>query len=109
MSFPIEWFALGVLAGYALGRLDSLLGAVRHRGFAAPDATPQVSSFFAKKLDNTPVPKPVSFSIDETKVVSQVDTDTFQKVTDTPLGNTTVVADDVNSAASRLAHLKGKL
>lgn len=108
MPFPIEWFVLGALAGYALGRLDSLVAFVR-RGGLTPDSGPPVSSFFAKKLDKPAVPlRSAAISIDETKVVSQVDTDMFQKVTDTPLGHKTVVADDVNAAASRLAELKGK-
>jgi hypothetical protein len=109
MPFPIEWFVLGALAGYAIGRLDSLIGLLRPSGPTPAESGPPVSSFFAKKHDKPLPPAPAPISIDETKVVSQVDTDMFQKVADTPLGSTTVVADDVNSAASRLAHLKGKL
>ena len=94
-----------LLLGYICGRLSCLTSTVK----AAPQG------FFAqnpankkRRVEDTTTADNVKIDIDERKVVSQINTDTMQKVTQTELGTKTAVADDINASVSRLAQLKGK-
>lgn len=91
--------------GYICGRLSHLTNSVKEapQGFfaqntvAKPRGTPATTATTAAKID-----------IDERKIVSQINTDTMQKVTHTELGTKTAVADDINASVNKLAQLKGK-
>jgi hypothetical protein len=76
--------------------------------------TPAPQGFFAQnpvaKRAAEPVaavPRP-SVEIDERKIVSQIETDTMQKVTQIELGTKTAVADDINVSVNKLAQLKSR-
>lgn len=95
--------------GYLVGRVDLLVSLTRKQESSQPQG------FFAinKPKQRDYVDEPESqlcnrIEIDERKVVSQISTDTIQKVTQIELGTKTTVADDVSGAAGRLAQLKGK-
>lgn len=90
--------------GYICGRLSHLTGSVKE----APQG------FFAQHPVSKPRPvqaaqaPAIKIDIDERKIVSQINTDTMQKVTQTELGTKTAVADDINVSVNKLAQLKGK-
>lgn len=93
------------VAGYLTGRLDTLLGVLRGQ----TNNTPQ--GFFAKtgsQARGAAQAAAPDIAIDERKVVSQIKTDTFQKVTDIQLGKQVVATDDIGASVNKLAQLKGK-
>lgn len=105
-----EWFVVliaqtALVLGYICGRLSHLTRSVKEapQGFFAqnPAAKP--------KLGNDAIrPVVAQIDIDDRKIVSQINTDTMQKVTQTELGTKTAVADDINVSVNKLAQLKGK-
>lgn len=106
MTLTTILIALAAFAlGYLLGRVELLLDSVRGSNM------PQNAGFFAKtstvraQRDAVSAPTPV-IEIDERKVVSQIETDTLQKVTDIQLGKQVVASDDINAAVSKLSSLK---
>lgn len=105
MSFIYFCVPAAFVLGYIVGRLDFIAG----RLAAAVGAETQ-SSFIPQtrgRKNNTVAPSVSSVAaIDEAKVVLPINTAGMQKVNQIELGKTTAVADDVNSAASRLAQLK---
>jgi hypothetical protein len=93
--------------GYVVGRLDLIAGRLA-------DATGQAyqpAAFSQRRAgkNNSLAPNvpAVAVDINEATVVLPVNTAGMQKTSQIELGKTTAVADDINSAASRLAQLKG--
>lgn len=93
------------ILGYLCGRVGRLTSIVKE----------EPKGFFAQKpvnkkraADPAVFGSPLKIDIDERKIVSQINTDTLQKVTQTDLGAKTVVTDDINASVNRLAQLKGK-
>lgn len=110
LSYVYLLLGLAFVVGYIVGRLDFIVGRLAH---ANPTAyavgTPQWNTQLREARRNVSVPETgVKIDINDTKVVLPVDTSGIKKVSDVELGTTQTVADDVNSAASRLAQLKGK-
>lgn len=91
--------------GYLLGRMETLLAAVRGQTNSAPQG------FFAKTAgpgrqtaaQTTPTAR---IEIDERKVVTDIKTDTFNKTQNIQLGKQVVAADDINASVNKLAQLK---
>lgn len=101
---------LAFVVGYVVGRLDFVVCRLAHANPAAhPVGTPQWNAQMRASRSAVQLPEAVAkIDINDTKVVLPVDTSGIKKVADVELGKTTTVADDVNSAANRLAQLKGK-
>lgn len=93
-----------ILLGYICGKLGRLTNSVKEQpqGFFAQNT---VKSRRSEPAVETPRH---AVAIDERKIVSQINTDTIQKVTQVELGTKTAVADDINASVNRLAQLKGK-
>lgn len=112
MALSYVYLLLGVafLVGYIVGRLDFVVCRLAHANPAAHAlGTPQWNAQMREARRGVPVQEAgAKIDINDTKVVLPVDTSGIQKVTQVELGQTKTVADDVNSAASRLAQLKGK-
>ena len=49
-----------------------------------------------------------TIDINETKVVTKINTDGLQKASDVEIGTTTAKQDTINASVSKLAQLKGK-
>lgn len=104
-EYLINGAAVGLLIGYALGRLDLLVFLTKCRELGV--ATPSVAkprSFF----DQPEPKKSAAVDIDTRKFVNPVKTDDLTKSGDTSLGKTTVAQDDIQASVSKLAQLKGK-
>jgi hypothetical protein len=86
------------VAGYLLGRMETILAAVRGQSSNVPQG------FFAKTVAPRP-PRP-QIEIDERKVVTEIRTDTLSKTQDIQLGKQVVQADNLEASASKLAQLK---
>jgi hypothetical protein len=109
---------IGYVAGYIVGRLDIVYGALRLLVRIATDATETPSTpvmqrsassrRFSTAPSDTPAPKPARVDINETKYVTPISTAGMENKATTALGKTTAVADDINSSVSKLAQLKGK-
>lgn len=98
-------FALAVaafVAGYLLGRMETLLAALRGQANNAPQG------FFAKTKGPERSQFAPDIAIDERKIVAQIKTDTLQNVTQVQLGKQIVAADDIHASVNKLAQLKGK-
>lgn len=95
------YLLIGIAIGYAIGRLDSLIGALRVGG---NDAKPQ--SFFAKEA--AAKREKAKVEIDERKYVAAVNTNTLTKLSEAELGKTSVAEDNIQQSVSKLAQLKGK-
>lgn len=98
---------LAFALGYILGRLDIIASRL------AGSAGPVYQSPLAKSSRTgrpTPVLQPDTSTIDinETKVVTKINTDGLQKVSDVEIGTTTAKQDTINASVSKLAQLKGK-
>lgn len=91
--------AAAFVAGYLTGRLDTLLGVLRGHANNAPQG------FFAKTSGPAAPPK-AAIEIDSRKIVSQIDTNALQNVTQIQLGKQVVAADDINASVNKLAALK---
>lgn len=94
-------------AAFVLGYLCGKTGVVTRNVKEEP------AGFFAQNAVKPRSPTVLGNSrqaveIDERKIVSQINTDTMQKVTQVELGTKTAVADDINASVNRLAQLKGK-
>jgi hypothetical protein len=92
-------FALGYLCGKS-GRLTNSVKDEPKGFFAANKPKQRVA-----EPDVAPAQK---IEIDDRKIVSQISTDSIQKVTHIELGTKTAVADDINASVNRLSQLKGK-
>lgn len=104
-----EWAAVLIAQaafalGYICGRLRHLTNSVKE----APQGFFAQNSAAKPRRAAEPVPTAAQIDIDERKIVSQINTDTMQKVTQTELGTKTAVADDINVSVNKLAQLKGK-
>jgi hypothetical protein len=93
--------------GYILGRLDIISSRL------AGPAGPTYQSPLAKSSRGgrpTPVLQPDISTIDinETKVVTKIDTSGMQRMGEKEMGKTTSTADNISSSVSKLAQLKGK-
>lgn len=110
LSYVYLLLGLAFVVGYIVGRLDFIVCRLAHANPAAHSVgTPQWNTHMREARRNVSVPETgVKIDINDTKVVLPVDTSGIQKVSDAELGKTQTVADDVNSAANRLAQLKGK-
>lgn len=110
LSYVYLLLGLAFLVGYVVGRLDFVVCRLAHANPAAhPVGTPQWNTQMREARRGVSVPETgIKIDINDTKVVLPVDTSGIQKVSDVELGKTQTVADDVNSAANRLAQLKGK-
>lgn len=93
--------AAAFVAGYLLGRMDTLLGVLRGQTNNAPQG------FFAKTKESGAPPKS-AIEIDSRKIVSQIDTNSLQNVTQIQLGKQVVATDDIGASVNKLAQLKGK-
>lgn len=93
-----------LVLGYICGRLSHLTNSVKEapQGFFAQN---QVTK---SRRQAEPAPPAAQIDIDERKIVSQINTDTMQKVTQVEIGTKTAVADDINVSVNKLAQLKGK-
>lgn len=78
--------------------MDTLLATLRGQANA-----PQ--GFFAKTGAPAQLAR-AAIEIDERKVVSQINTDTLQNVTQIQLGKQVVASDDINASVNKLAQLK---
>lgn len=100
---------VGVLVGYALGRLDWLAGKVL--SIAAADNSLLVESFKQAPKRSAGFPAeakaPRKIDISEAKFVAPVDTGGMERLDGNELGKTTVTQDDIQGSVSRLAQLKG--
>lgn len=92
--------AAAFVAGYLLGRMETLLAVLRGQTHSAPQG------FFAKTKSPEQAPLVANIEIDERKVVSQIDTNSLQNVTQIQLGKQVVAADDINASVNKLAALK---
>lgn len=97
-------FLLAGVLGYLAGRLDFI--ANRLAGPVEP-ADRTYSGVLPKKRAESRV-APADISIDGTTVVTKIDTSGMVRADSATFGKSTTAADDINSAASRLANLKGK-
>lgn len=98
----------GLVVGYAIARLDGIYSLLRQQPV---NTLPTPSSFFATKLDKrqaAAAERVAQVSIDESKFVTDIKTDTIQKVNELALGKTTTQQDTINQSVSKLAHLKGR-
>jgi hypothetical protein len=86
------------VAGYLLGRMETILAALRGQSNNAPQG------FFAK-TGAPPPPRP-QIEIDERKVVTEINTDTLTKTQDIQLGKQVVASDDIHASVNKLAQLK---
>lgn len=82
--------------------MDTLLATLRSQANNAPQG------FFAKTSGPARAQFSPDIQIDERKVVSRIETETLQKVTDIQLGKQVVASDDINASVNKLAQLKGK-
>jgi hypothetical protein len=105
MSLIYICLPVAFILGYVVGRLDLIAGrlAVALGAETQSSFIPQNSA----RKNSTVAPGVSSVKIDEAKVVLPINTAGMQNVSQIELGKTTAVADDINSAASRLAQLKG--
>lgn len=85
------------ISGYALGRIDSIIGFFKK--------TKPYESFIDKVNEEQKKEKK-KVSIDDTKIVTKVLTDTFKK--NGKLGDKLEVKDNISSAAEKLVKLKKK-
>ncbi len=90
--------------GYIAGRLDLIAG--RLTGPTGPVYQSPLSKKAGRQDD--PVAAAAKISINDAKFVTPITTAGMQKAGQTELGKTTTAADDINSAASKLAQLKGR-
>jgi histidinol-phosphate/aromatic aminotransferase/cobyric acid decarboxylase-like protein len=98
----------GLVAGYALARLDGIYSLLRQQ---PANNLPAPSSFFATKLDKKQAAveaRVAQVSIDESKFVTDIKTDNISKVNELELGKTTTQQDTLNQSVSKLAQLKGR-
>jgi len=91
--------------GYICGRLSHVTSSVKDspQGFFA-----QNSVAMPRAASPTTAAPATKIDIDDRKIVSQINTDTLQKVTQTELGTKTAVADDINASVNKLAQLRGR-
>jgi hypothetical protein len=94
-------------AAFALGYLCGKIGALTRPVKDEPKGFFAQNTVKPRKPDASDSPRQ-AVDIDERKIVSQINTDTMQKVTQVELGTKTAVADDINASVNRLAQLKGK-
>lgn len=101
----VAWL-VGVVVGYALGRLDVL---ARAQGAAVGDSLVLESR---RRPSTLPAAKQLAtaldISIDEKKFVAPINTEGMARNEKIQLGKTTEIADDINSSVSKLSQLKGK-
>lgn len=90
---------IAFIVGYQLARIEFLVLRGRSEQASAPQG------FSVKNSGPTAAPR-AAISIDERKVVSQIETSSLQKVSDIQLGNQTVAEDDIAASVSKLAQLK---
>ena len=98
----------GVILGYLLARLDAIYTLLRQQ---PANTLPEPSSFFARKHDKERAvvqEKIGGISIDTSTFVTEIKTDTIQKVNDVAMGKTTTQSDTLNKSVSKLAQLKSK-
>lgn len=86
--------------GYLVGRLDTLLTTLRAQVNNAPQG------FFAKTDGAQRGLRPAAIAIDESKIVTEIRTDTLNKTTDIQFGKQLVATDDINAAVNKLSALK---
>lgn len=110
LTYVCLLLGLAFVVGYIVGRLDFVVCRLAHAHPAAhPVGTPQWNAQMRGTRRGMSVPETgAKIDINDAKVILPVDTSGIQKVTEIELGQTKTVADDVNSAANRLAQLKGK-
>lgn len=99
---------LSFVLGYLVGRLDFIVG----RSAGAHSAEQPIGTVAWNKSraaeQSSAVAPQVQIDINDTKYVVPINTSGMQKASPEPLGKTTMAADNVNAAASRLAQLKGQ-
>lgn len=97
------------MVGYALGRLDLIQKTFAKGEVRVVQTTETSSKQNLQKgpevQNNTPEKEPSKISIDESKFVVEIKTDSFQKDFDN-LGEKTVSEDSINSSVSKLSQLK---
>lgn len=95
--------------GYLIGRVDLIVD--RLRTTSEPTYQPTFGNNVARKK-STKISEPHVAShkidIDNTTVVTNIDTAGMQRSGATELGKTTIAQDDIQSSVSKLAQLKGK-
>lgn len=94
------YLVVGVLVGYLLGRIDTLIKRFR------PEAVARPKGFFPKQHERLFTPTNPHVEINDKKYVAPIPTDTLVKTTATELGETSVSADNINQSVSKLAQLK---
>ena len=104
----IGGFVLFVL-GYLIGRVDVIHRLLRKQEKNVVYTTTSTESTNSQKRiktdSDTPALKPPKITIDESKFVTTIKTDSFQKDFD-DLGNTTTSEDNIKSSISKLSQLK---
>jgi hypothetical protein len=109
---------MGYVAGYIVGRLDIIYGALRILVGIAKGAveTPSVqtpvmqTSAASRRFSVAPVVESPATRVDinETKFVAPISTAGMERTNDVALGKTTATQDDIGASVSKLAQLKGK-
>mgnify|MGYP003350642188 CR=1 FL=1 len=97
------------IAGWCIATIAECYKLKMYRDSFLPVQQP--SSFFATKLDkrqSAVEDRVAQVSIDERKFVTDIKTDTIQKVTEIEMGKTTTQQDTINQSVSKLAQLKGR-
>ena len=96
----------GFLIGYVIGRIESLHDRLRRiEGIEQPlqHDLKKPNRWFTQTSARPPA---APISIDDSKFVTEVSTAGLEKPAEVALGEKQTVQDDINAAASRLAHLK---
>lgn len=100
----VSFVLVGIL-GYIAGRLDFIGLRLAQPVEAAPGRTTGLLRPRKQAGDQV---TPAEIAIDGTTVVTKIDTSGMVRAGQQQLGKSTTTEDDINSAASRLAQLKGK-
>jgi F420-0:gamma-glutamyl ligase-like protein len=98
-------FLLAGVLGYLAGRLDFIANRLAQSPGPVPGTLRHV---LAKNAETAARAGRDEINIDGTTVVTKIDTSGMVRADSATFGKSTTAADDINSAASRLAHLKGK-
>lgn len=107
IEFAIIGFVL-FFVGFALGRLNLIQKTLSKftgetvLGESDKNSSKTTSFFGKKNTKNKPVPK---IDIDESKVVTKIQTNSFKKDFEN-LGNKTTTDDNISSSVSKLSQLK---
>ena len=116
LIYTVAAGCVGLLIGYAFGRLDliyrALLGVIADRSVVEQPrdffTTAAAEDRRARTSAQNKQSAASQIDIDDKKFVAPISTAGMENKTAAALGKTTAIADDINSSVSKLAQLKGK-